>query len=483
MTKPVIALVGRPNVGKSTLFNRLTRSRDAIVADYPGLTRDRQYGTGRLGSRPYIVVDTGGLSGEAEGVDPLMAAQVTAAIEEADAVLFLVDGRSGITSADEEIARFIRQFDKPVYLLVNKTEGFDKAMATADFYQLGLGEPYPIAAAHGDNVNSVIEQLLGQIPQKQDEAEAVDLDEHPGIRVAVIGRPNVGKSTLINRMIGQERVVAFDLPGTTRDSIYVPFERDGQLYTLIDTAGVRKRKKVSEAIEKFSVIKAIEAMADAHVVILVVDASEGVTDQDLTLLGHALDSGRGLVIALNKWDHLTQDQKAKVKHELAYKFQFVDYVKQHLISALHGTGVGDLFKTVRQVYESAMRRVSTSALNRVLTQAVQDHQPPLISGRRVKLRYAHLGGLNPPRVVVHGNQVDKLPQAYTKYLMNVFRKAFGWEGTPVIIEYKVTQNPFEGRKNRFAERKLSVAKTQKRQAKAQKQKLKKQKQQQKRRTH
>lgn len=483
MSKPVIALVGRPNVGKSTLFNRLTRTRDAIVADYPGLTRDRQYGTGRVGSRPYIVVDTGGLSGEAEGVDPLMASQVTAALEEADAVLFLVDGRNGITPADEEIARFIRQFDKPVYLLVNKTEGFDKEMAAADFYQLGLGNPYPIAAAHGDNVNPVIEHVLSEIPQKLDEADKRELDEHPGIRVAVIGRPNVGKSTLINRMIGEDRVVAFDMPGTTRDSIYVPFERDGQLYTLIDTAGVRKRKKVSEAIEKFSVIKAIEAMASAHVVILVVDASEGVTDQDLTLLGHALESGRGLVIALNKWDNLSTDQRAKVKHELEYKLQFVDYAKKHLISALHGTGVGDLFKTVRKVYDAAMRRVSTSALNRVLEQAVQEHQPPLISGYRVKLRYAHLGGLNPPRVVIHGNQVDKLPQAYTKYLMNVFRKAFKWEGTPVSIEYKVTQNPFEGRKNRFVERKLSTAKTKKREVKAQKQKLKKKKQQQKRRTH
>jgi GTP-binding protein len=483
MSKPVIALVGRPNVGKSTLFNRLTRTRDAIVADYPGLTRDRQYGTGRVGHRPYIVVDTGGLSGEAEGVDPLMASQVTTAIEEADAVLFLVDGRGGLTPADEEIARFIRQFDKPVYLLVNKTEGYDKEMAAADFYQLGLGQPYPIAAAHGDNITPVIEEVLDQIPEKEGEGEEVDLDEHPGVRVAVIGRPNVGKSTLINRMIGEERVVAFDMPGTTRDSIFVPFERDGQLYTLIDTAGVRRRKKVSEKIEKFSIVKAIEAMSSAHVVILVVDGSEGITDQDLTLLGLALESGRGLVIAINKWDHLDPDQRAKIKHELEYKLQFVEYAKKHLISALHGTGVGDLFKTVNQVYEAAMRRVSTSDLNRVLEQAVADHQPPLISGRRVKLRYAHLGGLNPPRVIIHGNQVDKLPAAYTKYLTNVFRKAFKWVGTPVQIEYKVTANPFEGRKNRFAERKLSVAKTQKRAKQEQKKKLKKKKQQTKRRTN
>ncbi len=452
MSKPVIALVGRPNVGKSTLFNRLTRSRDAIVADYPGLTRDRQYGTGRLGKSPYIVVDTGGLSGEDQGVDPLMAGQVKSALEEADAIVFLVDGRQGLVPADEQIANYLRLFDKPIQVVVNKAEGFDHDVATSDFFQLGLGKPLAISSAHGDNVADCIDLVLSNLPQAE-ESEETDLDDHPGIRVAVIGRPNVGKSTLINRMIGEERVVAFDLPGTTRDSIFVPFKRDGQEYTLIDTAGVRRRKNIKEKIETFSIIKAIEAMGDSHVVILVIDGSEGLTDQDLTLLGLAIDSGRGLVLAVNKWDNLDADQRQKVKHELSFRLSFADYAKQHLISALHGTGVGDLFKTVNAVHLAAFKRVSTSDLNRVLEQAVLDHQPPLISGRRIKLRYAHLGGLNPPRVIVHGNQVDKLPQAYVRYLMNVFRKAFKWVGTPVSVEFRATENPFEGRKNKQLHRK------------------------------
>lgn len=452
MSKPVIALVGRPNVGKSTLFNRLTRTRDAIVADYPGLTRDRQYGTGRMGDFPYIVVDTGGLSGEQEGVDPLMAGQVKSAIEESDAILFLVDGRAGLLPADESIASYIRQFDKPVYLLVNKAEGHEYQLISAEFYQMGLGQPFVISSAHGDNVKETIDSVLQDIEYVGEEEAEFELDEQPGIRVAVIGRPNVGKSTLINRMIGEERVVAFDMPGTTRDSIFVPFERDGQEYTLIDTAGVRRRKNIKEKIEKFSIVKAIEAMESSNIVVLVIDGSEGITDQDLTLLGLALESGRGLVLAVNKWDNLTEDQRKKIKHEIEYRLPFVDYAKKHLISALHGSGVGDLFKTIKAVYNAVMKKVSTSDLNRVLEQAVLDHQPPLIGGRRVKLRYAHLGGLNPPRVIVHGTQVDKLPQAYTKYLMNVFRKAFKWVGTPVFIEYKVTTNPFENRKNTMTHR-------------------------------
>lgn len=452
MSKPVIALVGRPNVGKSTLFNRLTRTRDAIVADYPGLTRDRQYGTGRVGREPYIVVDTGGLSGETDGVDPLMAGQVRAALDEADAVLFLVDGRQGLIPGDEVIANYVRQFDKPVQLLVNKTEGYDNDIANSEFFRLGLGEPMAISSAHGDNVAAAIDTVLEQMPDKSHIEEDFDLDDHPGVRVAVIGRPNVGKSTLINRMIGEERVVAFDMPGTTRDSIFVPFERNGKPYTLIDTAGVRRRKNIKEKVEKFSIVKAIEAMDDSHVVILVIDGSEGLTDQDLTLLGLAIESGRGLVLAVNKWDNLSSDQREWVKNELSFRLRFADYAKQHLISALHGTGVGDLFKTVDAVHQAAFKRVSTSDLNRVLEQAVLDHQPPLIAGRRVKLRYAHLGGLNPPRVIVHGNQVDKLPDAYTKYLVNVFRKAFKWVGTPVTIEYKATENPFEGRKNKASSR-------------------------------
>lgn len=453
MKKPVIAIVGRPNVGKSTLFNRLTRSRDALVADYPGLTRDRQYGTGRTGKYPYIVVDTGGLSGEQEGVDPLMAGQVKLAIEEADAVLFLVDGRAGLIPADEIIAGYIRQFDKPTYLVVNKSEGRDAQVISAEFYQMGLGQPYVISSAHGDNVNNTLDAIIDKMDYEEpSEEETFNLDDHPGIRVAIIGRPNVGKSTLINRMLGEERLVAYDLPGTTRDSIFVPFEKNGQEYTLIDTAGVRRRKNIKEKIEKFSIVKAIEAMASCNVVILVIDGQEGVTDQDLTLLGLALESGRGMVIAVNKWDSISEYKRKEIKHQLENRLQFVEYAKKHLISALHGSGVTELFKTVKQVYQAAMKKVSTSDLNRVLEQALLDHQPPLISGRRVKLRYAHLGGVNPPRVIIHGNQVDKLPKAYTTYLKNVFRKTFRWVGTPVFIEFKASTNPYENKKSNFKHR-------------------------------
>ncbi len=456
--KPVLALVGRPNVGKSTLFNRLTKSRDAIVADYPGLTRDRQYGTGKVGRQPYIVVDTGGLSGEEVGVDPLMAQQVRAALAEADGILFLVDAQAGLTPADEQIAQWLRQHfsDKPIQLLVNKAEGRDPDMVRAEFYQLGLGEPAVISAEHGDYVRETVDHMLDSVlPKLSGTTEAAEATEaEDSIRVAVIGRPNVGKSTLINRMIGEERVVAYDMPGTTRDSIRVPFERDGVKYTLIDTAGVRRRKKVFDKIEKFSVIKAIEAMDQSHVVVLVIDGSEGITDQDQTLLGHALESGRGLIIAINKWDGLSPDQRKQVRAALDLKLQFADFAPRHFISALHGTGVGDLFKMIQQVYRAATNRVSTSQLNRVLEQAVLEHQPPLVSGRRIKMRYAHLGGLNPPTVVIHGNMVDRVPQHYTRYLTNVFRKAFGWEGTPVKIEYKVTDNPFEGKRTKLTERQI-----------------------------
>lgn len=449
MARPVVALIGRPNVGKSTLFNRLTKTRDAIVADFPGLTRDRQYGTGRVGKHDYIVVDTGGLTGEQEGVDPLMAGQVQTALEESDVILFLVDGRAGLLPTDESIANYARLFNKPTYLVVNKSEGQERTVISAEFYELGLGDPWVISSAHGDNVRQMIDGVIDalDLPEEEPLDEVSDAEFDSSIRVAVIGRPNVGKSTLINRMIGEERVVAFDMPGTTRDSIDVPFERDGQAYTLVDTAGVRRRKNIKEKIEKFSIVKAIEAMEGSHVVILVIDGSEGVTDQDLTLLGLALESGRGLVLAINKWDNLDSDQRAKIKHELSFKLQFVDYAKQHLISALHGSGVGDLFKTIRQVYQAVMKKVSTADLNRVLKQAVQEHQAPMVGAHRIKLRYAHMGGSNPPRVIVHGNQVDKLPQAYTRYLMNVFRKAFKWIGTPVFIEYRVTENPYKDRKS------------------------------------
>jgi len=446
MSKPIIALVGRPNVGKSTLFNRLTKTRDAIVADFPGLTRDRQYGTGKVGDYDYIVVDTGGLSGDMEGVDPLMAGQVQQALAEAHGVFFIVDGRAGLNPADEAIAQYIRSYGKPVQLLVNKTEGCNLDVITAEFYGMGLGEPIGISSAHGDNVAEAVDDLIERLPINPLD-DGFDLDEQPGIRVAIIGRPNVGKSTLVNRMLGEDRVVAFDMPGTTRDSIYIPFERDGQDYTLIDTAGVRRRKNVAEKVEKFSVIKAIEAMQDAHVVVMLMDGSEGITDQDLTLLGLAIESGRGLVLAVNKWDGLDADQRAKIKHELDFRLQFVEYAKTHLISALHGSGVGDLFKTVKKVYRAATQKISTSDLNRVLEQAVLDHQPPLVGGRRLKMRYAHLGGLNPPRVIIHGNKIDKTPAPYKRYLENTFRKAFKWEGTPVVVEFRVGDNPFDMNKD------------------------------------
>ena len=454
--KPVLALVGRPNVGKSTLFNRLTKSRDAIVADYPGLTRDRQYGTGKVGRYPYIVVDTGGLSGEAAGVDPLMEKQVRAALEEADVIAFLVDGQVGLTPADEQIAAMLRQYfsHKPIYVLVNKSEGRNPELVKAEFYQLGLGEPLVISAEHGDHVAEAVNDMLEIVAPRPSDVSQPEPDDASGIRVAVVGRPNVGKSTLINRMIGEERVVAYDMPGTTRDSIRVPFERDGVKYTLIDTAGVRRRKKVSDKIEKFSVIKAIEAMDQSHVVVLVIDGSEGITDQDQTLLGHALESGRGLIIAINKWDNLDPDQRKQVKADLDLKLQFADFAPRHFISALHGTGVGNLFEMIQTVYKAATTRVSTSELNRVLQQALLEHQPPMVSGRRIKMRYAHLGGMNPPTVVIHGNMVDRVPQHYTRYLINVFRKAFGWEGTPVKIEYRVTENPYEGKRTKLSERQI-----------------------------
>ena len=454
--KPVLALVGRPNVGKSTLFNRLTKSRDAIVADYPGLTRDRQYGTGKVGRYPYIVVDTGGLSGEAAGVDPLMEKQVRAALEEADVIAFLVDGQVGLTPADEQIAAMLRQYfsHKPIYVLVNKAEGRNPELVKAEFYQLGLGEPLVISAEHGDHVAEAVNDMLEIVAPRPSDESQPEPDDASGIRVAVVGRPNVGKSTLINRMIGEERVVAYDMPGTTRDSIRVPFERDGVKYTLIDTAGVRRRKKVSDKIEKFSVIKAIEAMDQSHVVVLVIDGSEGITDQDQTLLGHALESGRGLIIAINKWDNLDPDQRKQVKADLDLKLQFADFAPRHFISALHGTGVGNLFEMIQTVYKAATTRVSTSELNRVLQQALLEHQPPMVSGRRIKMRYAHLGGMNPPTVVIHGNMVDRVPQHYTRYLINVFRKAFGWEGTPVKIEYRVTENPYEGKRTKLSERQI-----------------------------
>ncbi len=451
--KPVIALVGRPNVGKSTLFNALTRTRDALVADFAGLTRDRQYGTGRVGDRPYLVVDTGGLSGEEEGIDIHMASQALQAIAEADHVFFMLDARQGLLARDHPIAQHLRNQGKPTTLVVNKTDGLDADVALADFHQLGLGEPVAIAAVHGRGVRQLIEQTLETFPEPSEEELA--LEEQEGCKVAIVGRPNVGKSTLVNRMLGEDRVVVFDLPGTTRDSIYLPFERDGKPYTLIDTAGVRRRARVGEGIEKFSVIKTLQAIADANVVIMVIDAREGPSEQDAHLLGFVMDAGKALVVAVNKWDGMTLEAREHVKEELGRRFPYLDFAKRHLISALHGSGVGDLFGSVDKAYESAMVDLSTPRLTEMLEAAMFAHQPPMVGGRRIKLRYAHQGGRNPPIIVIHGNKTDDVPGAYKRYLEKWFRDKLKLVGTPIRIEFKGGENPYAGRKNALNKRQLA----------------------------
>ena len=437
---PVVALVGRPNVGKSTLFNRLTRTRDALVADFPGLTRDRKYGRAEVEGREFICIDTGGIDGTEEGVETRMAEQSLLAIEEADVVLFMVDARAGLMPADIAIAKHLRSREKPTFLVANKTDGIDVDQAMADFWSLGLGDIYPIAASHGRGVTSLLEQAL--LPWV-DEVNPQDLP----IKLAIVGRPNVGKSTLTNRILGEDRVVVYDMPGTTRDSIYIPMQRDEREYVLIDTAGVRKRGKITDVVEKFSVIKTLQAIEDANVVLLVIDAREGISDQDLSLLGFILNSGRSLVIVVNKWDGLSQEVKEQVKETLDYRLGFIDFARVHFISALHGSGVGNLFESVREAYDSATRRVSTAMLTRIMNMAAEDHQPPLVRGRRVKLKYAHAGGYNPPIVVIHGNQVKDLPDSYKRYLMNYFRKSLDVMGTPIRIQFKEGENPFANKRN------------------------------------
>lgn len=436
--KPVLALVGRPNVGKSTLFNRLTRSRDALVADFPGLTRDRKYGEGRLGSKPYIVIDTGGLEGGEEGIDFAMASQSLLAIEEADAVLLLVDGRAGLNPADVQIVEYLRKQGKAAYLIVNKVDGVDENVALGDFYGLGFEQMFPITATQGRGVTKMVEAILANFPDPVAEEDR----QEQGIRIAIAGRPNVGKSTLVNRMLGEDRVVVFDEAGTTRDSIYIPFERHDQRYTLIDTAGVRRRGKTTETVEKFSVVKSLTAIQDAHVVVLVVDARDGIVEQDLSLLGFVLDAGRALVIALNKWDGMDLEQKERIKSDIRRRFTFVDFAAIHFISARHGTGVGELYPSIHKAYDSATRKFSTNMLTRILQDAVADHSPPMINGRRVKLRYAHTGGHNPPIIVIHGKQTAKVPDSYKRYLEKTFRKVLKLEGTPVRIELRSDDNPY-----------------------------------------
>ena len=443
--KPVIALVGRPNVGKSTLFNRLTRSRDAIVHDVPGVTRDRHYGEGRQGERAFIAIDTGGLElGAEEGIYVEMARQAEQAIAESDAVIFMVDGRAGLTGGDREIAAKLRRLTSPVYLAVNKTEGMQSDTAVAEFHELGLGNPAAISGAHGEGVNELMDLALSSFTYDEpssDENEAAR--GHP--RVAIVGRPNVGKSTLINALVGEERVIAFDKPGTTRDPIEVPFERNGRRYTLIDTAGVRRRGKTGTPVEFFSIVKALQAMEAANVAILTLDAVDGVTEQDAHVAGYILERGRALVLAVNKWDAATKEQRDRMKTELQWKLGFLNYAEVHTISAKEGKGMGPLMRSVDAAYAAAMARLSTPKLTRALIAAIEKQAPPKAGVIRPKLRYAHQGGVNPPRIIIHGNALDRVPDTYKRYLEGYFRNKFELVGTPMAIELRTGRNPYAGK--------------------------------------
>ncbi|MCF7991247.1 MAG: ribosome biogenesis GTPase Der [Thiohalocapsa sp.] len=448
---PVITLVGRPNVGKSTLFNRLTGTRDALVADYPGLTRDRQYGVGRVGPGPYIVVDTGGISG-GDGVEVLMERQVRHAIAEADHLLFMVDARDGLSPADYDIADALRKTGKPLTLVVNKIDHLNQDIVGAEFHAIGLGDPYAIAASQGRGVNHLIEHVFSTLPAREDALEDAHSQDDRGVLIAVVGRPNAGKSTLINRLLGEERVVVYDSPGTTRDSVYIPFALGDRRYTLIDTAGVRRRARVDDAIEKFSVIKTLQAIEACNVVVLVLDAHQGIGEQDASLAGHVVESGRALVVAVNKWDGLDAAQRGRTKEDIERKLGFLDFAAKHFISALHGSGVGLLLDEVDDAFRNATRNLPTPVLTRLLEDAVQEHQPPLVHGHRIKLRYAHQGGRNPPIVVIHGNQTAAVPETYRRYLINRFRKTLKLDGTPMRLEFKTSTNPYEGRRNKLTPR-------------------------------
>ncbi len=469
---PVIALIGRPNVGKSTLFNALTGTRNALVADLPGLTRDYQYGHGKIGPRPYLVVDTGGLTEDDTGIAPLVAQQAWRMAQEADALLFLVDAKEGLTALDETLAHALRRLGKPLYLAVNKAERRDPNLIRAEFYTLGLGEPYAISAAHKQGLEELLEVVLATWPVAQEAAiEHADSDskthdhsyttddsellptgseeavciEATSIHLAIVGRPNVGKSTFINRLLGEERMLTFDMPGTTRDSIAIPFEKDGQAYTLIDTAGIRRRSRVTETIEKFSVIKALQAVESAHVAVLMIDARQGIGDQDATLLGYIVERGRALVIAVNKWDHLPTDVRDQVKCDLERKLAFVDFAKIHFISALHGSGIMEVLESVKCAYAAACMKLATPELTRLLQQAMIKHQPPLVHGHSIKLRYAHQGGQNPPVIVIHGNRINHIPNSYRRYLEKFYRQQLNLWGTPVRLVFKSSDNPYHAK--------------------------------------
>jgi GTP-binding protein len=446
---PVVAIVGRPNVGKSTLFNVLTRTRDALVADMPGVTRDRQYGISRVGETACVLVDTGGLVSQAEGIDYLTAQQVLQAIDEATVVIFLVSAREGLMPEDQEIVRILRQKSSNIILVANKTDGVDTDIALTEFAPLGLGQILGVSAAHSRGMDALMESVSLELPVQEAETEEEDEDL---LRLAIIGRPNVGKSTLVNRLLGEERVMAYDLPGTTRDSISMKMERDGTHYELIDTAGVRRRSKVSNALEKFSVIKALQAIDRSHVVILMLDASEGLTDQDTTLLSHVLQQGKGLVLSLNKWDGLDEEFREHVLSEMERKLRFVTWARTIRLSALHGSGIRQLMNAALEAWKNATRDFSTNELTNVLLKAFEAHQPPMKLGRTAKLRYAHSGGKLPPRIIIHGNRTDTIPDSYKRYLENVFIKHFKLKGTPLFINFRGGDNPYKDKKNILTER-------------------------------
>lgn len=451
---PVVAIVGRPNVGKSTLFNALTRTRDALVVNIPGVTRDRQYGISDVGDSACVLIDTGGLVGKAEGIDYLTAKQVHQAIDESELVLFVVSARDGLTLADEGIAELLRRHDRKVLLVGNKTDGTDPDVVLAEFTALGMGQALAVAASHRRGMTTLMECVTTLLPQ----LHAVDDDEDDDedrIRLAIVGRPNVGKSTLVNRMVGEERVMAFDLPGTTRDSISVFMEQSGVKYELIDTAGVRRRSRVTEVIEKFSIIKALQAINRAHVVVLMLDASEGITDQDSTLLGHILQRGRALVICLNKWDGLSEYQRKYALSEMDRRLKYVTWARQIRLSALHGSGLKELLKAVREAWRSATIDMSTPELTRVLQKAWEAHQPPMSQGRTSRLRFAHAGGNFPPRIIIHGNRTDAIPESYKRYLVNVFIRHYKLRGTPLMIEFRSGENPYKDKKNKLTKRQLA----------------------------
>jgi GTP-binding protein len=453
---PVVAIVGRPNVGKSTLFNCLTQSRDAVVANIPGVTRDRIYGKGCLANRPYVVIDTGGIGGDEAGIEGLTIQQADQAILEANLILFVVDARSGLMPADHLIADKLRKLDKTILFIINKTDGLDADLILSDFYQLGFPHLVAISSSHRQGIEDLVTEMLSYFPVLATSSEEQTADM--GIKIAIAGRPNVGKSTLVNRMLGEDRVIVFDMPGTTRDSIFIPLERFGKKYTLIDTAGLRRRSHITEVVEKISVVKTLQSIEESHVVIFLIDAITGVTEQDLNLLGFVLEAGKSIIIAINKWDGLKASHREEIKRGLDRRLQFLDFAKIRFISALHGTGVGDLFNDVKKAYDSAMKEMPTPLLTRLLESAVRQHQPPITHGHRIKLRYAHAGGHNPPVVVIHGNQTKSLPESYIRFLQSFFRKRLRLIGTPIKLELKESTNPFAGKKNTLTPRQLTKRK-------------------------